>query len=138
MIVKKNIAMVVILSLITCGIYYFYWIYTTTRDINLMIRDNNNTDPAMAVIFSIITCGIYNIYWFYKYGNRMFAYLGSSVQTVIPPKNGTFYLILMIAAYAVGITVYIAIALFSDEFNQCVDVYYNTNNNFNDNGFNNY
>ena len=67
----RSIPMLVILSIVTCGIYYFYWIYKTTDEIkNFMERDDINT--TLELILSIVTCGIYTYYWYYKYGKIVY------------------------------------------------------------------
>lgn len=67
----KPLLNVAILSLITCGIYTIYWIYTTTNDINKYM-EKEYINPSLAAILSIITCGLFTIYWFYKYGTIVF------------------------------------------------------------------
>ncbi|MEI0566012.1 DUF4234 domain-containing protein [Brachyspira pulli] len=67
----RSIPMLVVLSIVTCGIYYFYWIYKTTDEIkNFMERDDINT--TLELILSIVTCGIYTYYWYYKYGKIVY------------------------------------------------------------------
>ena len=67
----RSVPMLVILSIVTCGIYYFYWIYKTTDEIkNFMEREDIN--PALELILSIVTCGLYTYYWYYKYGKIVY------------------------------------------------------------------
>lgn len=63
----------IVLSLITCGIYSYYFIYKMAHDVNIACEgDGENTAGLVKfIILSIITCGIYAIVWYYKLGNRL-------------------------------------------------------------------
>ena len=67
----KSLLTVAILSIVTCGIYFIYWIYVTTNDVNNYM-EQEYINPTLAVVLSIITCGLFTIYWFYKYGTIVF------------------------------------------------------------------
>jgi len=60
---------ILLLSLISCGIYLIYWIYTVTDDLNSI--DGDTTSPLAVVSLGVITCGIYTLYWWYKLGERI-------------------------------------------------------------------
>lgn len=67
----RNIPMLVLLSIVTCSVYYFYWFYKTTDEIkNFMEREDIN--PTLELILAIVTCGIYTFYWYYKYGKIVY------------------------------------------------------------------
>ena len=101
----RSVPMLVLLSIVTCGIYYLYWIYKTTDEIkNFMGREDIN--PALELILVLVTCNIYSLYWYYKYGKivylemtkkgdlpavkvgRRFLYLRSALEEW---KNKNFY-----------------------------------------------
>lgn len=74
---KKSVPAVIILSLVTCGIYYFIWVAQTTDILvtqNRITRsdrypsENFDISGGMVVLLTIITCGIYGLYWWYKVG----------------------------------------------------------------------
>ena len=65
---KRNIAVCIILTIITCGIYGLYWIAVVNDELNYMSGRQGATSGGMVVLFSIITCGIYEYYWMYKMG----------------------------------------------------------------------
>ena len=67
----KSLLTVGILSIATCGIYFIYWIYATTNDINNYM-EQEYINPTLALVLLIITCGLFAIYWFYKYGTIVF------------------------------------------------------------------
>lgn len=67
----RNIPILILLNIITCGIYYLYWIYKTTDEIkNFMGKDDIN--PSLELILTIVTCNIYTFYWYYKYGKMVY------------------------------------------------------------------
>lgn len=68
-IAPRNIAVCIILSLVTCGIYTFYWVYKINEELKQM-SGTDGTDGGMVILFDIITCGIYAWYWMYKMGEK--------------------------------------------------------------------
>lgn len=65
MVVKKSIAVSIILSIVTCGIYMLYWIASITNDVGVIRHDNNYRSGGMVVLLTIVTCGIYGFYWYF-------------------------------------------------------------------------
>ncbi|WP_295160370.1 DUF4234 domain-containing protein [uncultured Brachyspira sp.] len=74
----KNPIQVVLLSIVTCGIYYYYWLYLTTKEIK-EFTENEALDPLKTVLFTIVTCGIFGIYWYYKMSPVVFKELPEKV-----------------------------------------------------------
>lgn len=110
MIEKRNIAVCIILSIVTCGIYGIYWFIKLNDDTNTASR-TYGTSGGMAFLFTLITCGIYGIYWAYKQGEKIDAAKNSRG---IPSSNsGILYLILSI--FGLSIVVW---ALMQSELNQ--------------------
>ena len=64
---KRGVVYVILLSIITCGIYAIYWTYVTALELNSRDRNEPLTNYFVAILLSIITCGIYGIYWMYKF-----------------------------------------------------------------------
>lgn len=62
-----------LLSIVTCGIYSYYFLYCLARDINIMCQDDGDSTPGLAafILLSFVTCGFYAYYWYYKIGNRL-------------------------------------------------------------------
>ena len=75
---QKNIAVAIILSFITCGIYALIWMAQITDDINTLAEDANATSGGKVVLFSFLTCGIYCWYWYFKMGEKVDAIKGES------------------------------------------------------------
>ena len=73
--VKNNRSLLkyVLLTILTCGIYSYIFIYELAKDVNT-ICDGDGQETAgllKLILLSIITCGIYGIVWYYKLGNRL-------------------------------------------------------------------
>ena len=68
----RNLLLYIVLSIVTCDIYAFYFIYKLAQDINIMCVDDGERTGGLAayILLSIVTCGIYSYYWMYKIGNR--------------------------------------------------------------------
>lgn len=127
MIQQRNFVTFILLSLVTCGIYTFYFIYTTTRDINTMVgNDGRNTEPTTAILLSIVTCGFYTYYWYYDQGNRIKALAD---RNGIPcNENGTSYLMwVLLGTLICGIGSWIGIYLFIKNLNNLIAAYNSSN-----------
>ena len=123
MIQEKNFVTVLLLSIVTCGIYAFYYYYVMTQDINTMVGDDGqNVDPATIVLLTLVTCGFYSWYWYYVQGNRMKALAD---QNGIPcQENGTTYLLwVLVGSLICGLGVWIGMYLMIKNFNQLARAY---------------
>ncbi len=68
---KRSPVAVLLLSLVTCGIYSLYLIYQISKEVR-EFRGDNSIDPGLELLLSLITCGIYQLYWYYKYGKFVY------------------------------------------------------------------
>lgn len=66
----RSIALCIVLSIITCGLYGIYWFVCATDDTN-EVSSCYGTSGGLAFLFSLITCGLYGIYWGYKLGEAL-------------------------------------------------------------------
>ncbi len=101
MIAKRDVALAIVFTLITCGIYGIYWFVVMTDESNRVSGDNT-TSGGMALLLTIVTCGIYGIYWNYKMGKKMYEAgqkYGKSIS-----DNSVVYLIL--SFFGLGIVNY--------------------------------
>lgn len=60
----SNIALDVVLSVITCGIYYFFWQARQFRAANHLLGQERYKF-GLWFILTLVTCGLYNIYYEY-------------------------------------------------------------------------
>lgn len=71
---EKSIGLCVVLSLVTCGIYSIYWLYTIAHDLNDLCesqKQEKGAEPGLVVVLSIVTCGIYLLYYLWKAGKMV-------------------------------------------------------------------
>lgn len=96
---NRSLIAYILLSIITCGIYSYYFIYSIARDVNTMCReDGQKTGGLLAfILLSFVTCGFYGLYWEYKLGNRLAA--NAPRYGITFQENGTSVLLW----YLVGI-----------------------------------
>ncbi len=94
-ILPRNIAVCIILSFVTCGIYGLYWIIKLNDEVNALAGEKNATTGGMVLLFSIITCGIYELYWIYKMGERCERIKGVNGNSAI------LYLILSLIGFSI-------------------------------------
>lgn len=89
--VPRSPALTLLLILLTCGIYYFYYIYVTSCEVQDFL-DAPDTSPGLEVLLCLLTCGLYNIYWDYKMGKRI---AEMCIRVGLPPTdNAVLYLVL--------------------------------------------
>ena len=110
MVKQKNIAVSIILSFITCGIYFYVWMYDITESANV-VSNKSEITPGMAILLSIVTCGIYAIYWNYKMGKQIYeARLNRGMNA---SDNSILYLILSLLGWSI-----INVALMQSDLNE--------------------
>lgn len=79
MIKQRNIALCIVFSIITFGIYALYWFVCLTNDANQESGQTDATSGGVALLLTIVTCNIYGWFWAYKMGEKIDA---------IKTKNG--------------------------------------------------
>ncbi len=84
-------ALVLVFSIITCGLYYFYFIYKVSEEIQ-DFQGRSEYSPAVEVLLTIVTFTIWNYYWDYRVGKRM-AEMAASVG-LPATDNSVLYVIL--------------------------------------------
>lgn len=110
MIKERNIAVCIILSIVTCGIYGIIWFISLNDDANTVSGDFK-TSGGLAFVLSLVTCGIYMLYWMYNQGSKIDA---AKQNRGIPSSNsGVLYLILAILGLSI-----VSYALMQNELNQ--------------------
>lgn len=111
---NRNIALSIIFSIITCGIYSIYWFVVLTDEVN---REKKlYAEPAGVICFllTFITCGIYGIYWAYKMGEKM-DHLKMERGVPTGHDSNVLYLILQLFGFNI-----IVLALCQNELNKLV------------------
>ena len=102
MVQNRNIALCIVFSILTCGIYMIYWFIVLNDEANRANEEPNATSGVVAFLFNMITCGIYGIYWSYKMGQKLYQ-IGQKRGLAIA-DNSIIYLLLSI--FGLGIVNY--------------------------------
>lgn len=107
---QRNIAVSILLTLVTCGIYGIYWFIVLNNDAKTASKDETLASGGVAFLLTLVTCGIYGIYWAYL--------MGKAVETarknagLEATDNSVLYLVLQIFGFAI-----INYALIQNELN---------------------
>lgn len=109
-IAPRNIALCILFSIITCGLYSIYWMIKINDEVNQLSGEPTATSGGMVFLFSLITCGIYSLYWMYKMGERC-----ERIKHVPVGYTGILYLILDLVGFGI-----ISYALIQDTLNKAV------------------
>ncbi|MEG1103745.1 MAG: DUF4234 domain-containing protein [Oscillospiraceae bacterium] len=67
---NRNIALCIVLSIVTCGIYDLYW-WACLADEGNIGAGVPGTSGIGVVLLSFITCGIYGLVWAYGMGEKI-------------------------------------------------------------------
>ena len=108
-----------VLTVVTCGIYYFYWQYVTTEELK-GASGREELNPGMDLLITLLCCGIYGIY--VQYRNAQIVHETLTARGQQHEDKSTMILILHAAAAINGLTGIIAILLLQDEYNKLADL----------------
>lgn len=97
-IIKKDIVICVILSIVTCGIYGIYWMVTINDNVN-ELSNEDGVSGGMLILLIIVTCGIYSIYWYYQMGRKL--YEAGNNRNVSIPDNAVLYIVLSLLGVSI-------------------------------------
>ncbi|MGN0614066.1 MAG: DUF4234 domain-containing protein [Porcipelethomonas sp.] len=112
MIQEKNIALYVVLSIVTCGIFGIYWEVCVVNDLKVASDRPADQSGGMVVILSIVTCGIYGIYWAYTAGEKVQA---AQAKHGLPSDQNQAVIYLILSLLGFGI---ITFCLIQNELNK--------------------
>lgn len=112
MVKRKDVAVAIILTIVTCGLYGLYWFVSLTNDLN-ELTDKNGTSGGMALVFSLVTCGLYTFYWMFKSGEKV------DILRRNRGESGEYTSIIYLVLALFGFSI-ISYALIQDELNKNV------------------
>ncbi|MFQ9511115.1 MAG: DUF4234 domain-containing protein [Lachnospiraceae bacterium] len=128
----RSLVILILLSIITCGIYGIIFWYQYTEDINRACEGDGMDSPnyIVVILLSFITCGIYQFYWYYKQANRLQAKLLN--QGIGCQESGTTILMwLLLGSLLCGLGTFVAqyfmirnMNLLAHDYNQYVNAHY--------------
>ena len=112
---QRSIAVAIILSIVTCGIYGIYWLITIVNELNEASGSENDTSGAIVFLLGLITCNIYTIYWMYKAGEKV-----NRVQQNYGAYSDSSASILYLVLALFGLEI-VSLALIQNELNKAVE-----------------
>ena len=114
---RRDLVVVALLTIFTCGLYALYWQYKTTDELKAVTGKDLN--PGLEVLLSVVTCGIFSIYAHYRNAQlvteQMKAWRGAHED------KSNIVLALDVASLVVGVTWIAAVLILQDELNKMAE-----------------
>jgi hypothetical protein len=116
---QRSPALVLVLSIFTCGLYLLYWYAKMYEELELLTGEPpTHTGYWLDLLFVIVTCGLYGVWVDYKLSERMRDY-EASLGTPHPRDTTTLAVVLDVTAYITGfVTNFVSSAIHQDQFNK--------------------
>lgn len=124
----RDILMYVLLTIVTCGIYSYWYVYQMAQDTNTICYQDGEETPGLLIyiLLSIVTCGIYSYYWMYKVANRL-QNNGPRYGVAIPEGGSDVLLWLILGMISCGICAFIGMNILMKNLNTLSDAYNRAN-----------
>ena len=122
----RNFVAWILLSLVTCGIYNLFFMYSLIKDVNVVCTGDGQETPGLLkfIGLGIITCGIYAIYWYYKLGERLQA-CGQRTGAHVSSDGTNLLLWIILGSVVCGIGYYVAMYMIIADMNRLAARYNN-------------
>jgi hypothetical protein len=114
-ITERNSALVVVLTLVTCGAYGLYWVFKTSDELKQATGDST-INPALDLLLSLVTCGLWS--WYVQFRDAQIAHRFVSTRDASHKDQSQMILILNVATFVVGVTGLLAMFLTQEELNK--------------------
>ena len=113
---KRNLALYIVLSIVTCGIFSLIWLVMLVDDIRELANEKDGMSGGTVLVLSIITCGIYAIIWYYQAGKSL-----AKIKAMrnMPGDSSMEIVYLLLGIFGLGI---VSLALIQNEVNNIIDV----------------
>ena len=123
MIKKRGIVSLILLSIITFGIYGLYWIYSLAKDVNVICAGDGKKTSGLIkyLLLGIITFGIYDLVWIYMLGDRL-QDNGPKYNLTIKESGGTILLWYILGSFII-VGPFIALYIIIKNTNALADEY---------------
>lgn len=112
---KKNLALYIVLSIVTCGIFALVWVFKLSEDIKILANENDKMSGGMVVLLSIVTCGIYTLVWYYQSGKSI---SNAKAMRNMGSDSSLEIIYLLLGIFGLGI---VSLALMQNEINNMID-----------------
>ncbi|MEQ8351280.1 MAG: DUF4234 domain-containing protein [Leptospiraceae bacterium] len=118
---KRSVAMVIVLSLVTCGFYLLYWYYKVYQELTFLTgKSPTDNDYGLDLLLVIITCGVWGVYVDYKISLQIFEYQKN--QGLFAQDSSMVAVVLDVVGYISGyFTGIVSSAIHQDLINGLID-----------------
>ena len=82
---ERSPVKVLLLSLVTCGFYYLYWVYQTSKEVDEFLGESD-IPPIVHLLLFILTGTLYGFFWDYWVGQKI---VRMQERTGLPRKDNT-------------------------------------------------
>lgn len=110
---RIEVAVGLILSVVTCGLYNIYWNYRQFEALNRLLG-REEFKFVQWLLLSIVTCGLFHIYYEYKMGAELYGWLKANGHEANPNLP-----VIGLCLSIFGLTI-IADAVYQHELNKLV------------------
>jgi hypothetical protein len=76
---------VLLLTLLTCGIYYLYWVYETSKDVEDFLGEKD-IPPIVHLLLFVVTGTLYGFFWDYWIAQKL---VKMQRRVGVPEKDNT-------------------------------------------------
>ncbi len=114
-ITPRNPVMVVVLSVVTCNIYYLYWLYATSRELRDALQDDE-IQPGVDLLLCLVSCTLWSIYIEYRNARKVHAALRTRDPQLKDQSDSI--LMLDVAGLFVGVTWLVATYILQEDLNK--------------------
>ncbi|MGV8145489.1 MAG: hypothetical protein COA82_02375 [Alkaliphilus sp.] len=94
---QRSVASVIILTILTCGIYGLYWLYITSKDLEMFLGESGMS-PGLE-LFVMIICAPYVLYWYYDKSQK----IADAYEKVGMPRKDDSLACLILGIFGLGI-----------------------------------
>jgi len=126
--VDRDIWIYILLNIVTCGIYSYWYVYQMAQDTNAICHDDGEETQGLAVfiLLSIVTCGVYSYYWMFKLEERL-QYNGPRYGITIQESGSDILLWLVLGIFTCGICSYFGLHILMQNLNKLSEAYNRAN-----------
>lgn len=112
---ERNSVLVVVLMLVTCGLYGFYWLYVTTDELQ-KATDRTDLNPVIDLLLAIVTFGLWGLYA--EYRNARIVHEEMTKRGLAHSDQSNVILIFNVLTAVTGLTCLIGVVLTQEEYNR--------------------
>lgn len=116
---RRDPAIVLLLSILTCGLYAFYHQYQTTIEL-VALTGRQDINANTEFILTLVTCGMFGMFVIYR-NQQVVDEWFLRVNIAHEPQANTVGL-MMILTFVVGVTYWVGIFMHQSELNKLIDI----------------